>query len=564
MPRISEQLAELNRDLDIARFYRGKFLPDWQYWELIYNDLLWGGVEKKSGARRSSVNDKGFYPQLNELESIVLTILPEILFFDPVFEFTPTHPAWDWSASVWELFAAYLYKIKGFDETLEEIAVDGLIIGSGVHKSGYSYEVADTSYQLGDATTGKVQSTKDITFSDWVSPKDLLIDYKVRKWNDARWIAQEVRKPLDEVKANKMYSNTANLVGTFSSTDSFTGMTPPARREFKHKKNDMVLLVEVHDLEDNKIITVADKHDKFLRRDDDYGIVPFDHLAFSPTRPKVIWGKSITQSIEEHMIAVAKYLYYMDEHTKRGGVSRWVFDKNRVDRDVIEKMKSPQDFQMIGVENLERGMPIQEIKASPIGVEWMTLTNMRQAMVRMLTGVTMQGRGRHEPGVETAFEVAKLQEASDGRNRSRVKKLNRFIAKVMEKQLRIVSDTWTREQIVSSLGIPVELAFRLLPFSNMRVNVKFGSTAMQARNEELQKVMTLAQIIGQSGIQVNPSGFVKLVSNAIGLDYRQLELLLQQPPTQGQAGGAPAGTGQPGGGGGGTAQQILGQITGGS
>ncbi len=75
--------------------------------------------------------------------------------------------------------------------------------------------------------------------------------------------------------------------------------------------------------------------------------------------------------------------------------------------------------------------------------------------------------------------------------------------------------------------------------------------------------MTLAQIIGQSGIQVNPAGFVKLVSNAIGLDYRQLELLLQQPPTQGQPGGGEMGTGQPGGGGGGTAQQILGQITGG-
>ncbi len=478
MARLSEQLAELNRDLEIARFYRKRFLPDWQYWERVYNDQLWGGSDKRSGARKSSTNEKGFYPQLNELESIVLTILPEILFFDPVFEFTPTHAAWDWSASVWELFASYLYKIKKLDETLEEIAVDGLIIGSGVHKSGYSYEVADTSYQLGDATTGEVESTKDITFSDWVSPKELLIDYKVRKWNDARWVAQEIRKPVEEVKANKMYSNTSNLVGTLSSTDSFTGMTPPVRKEFKHKKNDTVLLTEIHDLENRKIITVADKHDKFLRRDDDYGINPFDHLAFTPTRPKEIWGKSIAQSIEEHMVAVAKYLYYMDEHTRRAGVSRWVFDKNKVDRDVIEKMKSPADFNMIGVESLSEGMPIQEIKGASLSMEWFNLLNIRSAHIRMLSGVTMQGRGRHEPGVETAFEVAKLQEASDGRNRSRVKKLNIFIAKIMEKQLRIVSDTWTREQILSSLGIPVELSFKLLPFSNMRVDVKFGSTAM--------------------------------------------------------------------------------------
>lgn len=558
--RVSEELAELNRNLEIARHYRKRFLPDWQYWELVYNDLLWGGSKQSRSSRKSSVNEKGFYPQLNELESIVLAIIPEILFFEPVFEFTPTHPAWDWSAAVWELFASHLYKVKELDETLEEIVVDGLIIGSGIHKSGYSYEVIDASYQLGDSTAGKVESTKDITFSDWVSPKDILLDHRVRQWKDARWIAQEVRKPVDEIKANKMYSNTSNLLGTISSTDQFTGMTVPKRKEFESTKNDTVLLVEVHDLENQKIITVADKHDKFLRKDDDYGINPFAHLAFTPTRPKEIWGKSITQSIEEHMVAIAKNLYYMDEHSRRAGVSRWLFDKNKVDRDVVETMKSSKDFAMIGAEDLQTGMPIQEVKAAPMSMEWFNLFNIRQAMIRMLSGVTMQSRGRHEPGVETAFEAAKLQEASEGRNRSRIKKLNRFIAKIMEKQLKIVSDTWTREQILSSLGIPVELSFKLLPFSNMRVDVKFGSTAMQARNEELQKVMSFAQIIGQAGIQVNPEGLVKLAANAVGLDFRQLQLLLQQAPTQQGGGGVQGGTGAPGGGGGGTDQQILGQL----
>jgi len=558
--RISEELNELNRDLEIARHHRGRFLPSWQYWELVYNDLLWGGKHSQKSHRKNAQDDKGVFPQLNELESIVLAIIPEILFYDPVFEFTPTHSAWDWSAAVWELFAAYIYKIKMFEETLEEIAVDGLVLGSGVHKSGYSYEVADTSYQLGDATAGRVESTKDITFSDWVSPKDMLIDFRVKSWDDARWVAQEIRKPLAEVKANKMYKNTSDLVGTESSTDSFTGMTPTKRNDFASTKNDTVLLTEVHDMENGKIITVANNHDKFLRRDDDYGVKLFDHLAFTPTRPKVIWGKSIAQSIEEHMVAVAKYLYYMDEHTKRGGVSRWVFDKNKVDRDVIDKMKSAKDFNMIGVEDLANGIPIQEIKATPMSMEWFNLLNMRQSMMRMLSGVTMQSRGRHEPGVETAFEAAKLQEASDGRNKNRVKKLNKFIARIMEKQLRIVSDTWTREQILGVLGIPVELSFKLLPFSNMRVDVKFGSTAMQARNEELQKVMSFAQIIGQAGVQVNPAGLVKMAANAVGLDYRQVELLMQQPPTQQGGGGVTGGTGAPGGGGGGTDNQIMGQL----
>lgn len=559
--RRSEELAEWNRDIEIAKFYRGRFLPDWNYWEEVYDDKLWGGQERRGNSRRGSASDRSpVYPQLNELESIVLNIIPNILFFDPKFEFTPLHPAWDWSAAVWELFAANLYKIKEMEETVEEIAVDGLILGSGVHKSGYSYEVVDTSYQIGDATTGRPASTKDMTFSDWISPKDLLIDYRVGQWRDARWIGHRVRKPLEEVKVNPIYSNTANLNGTVSSTDQFTGMTPTSRKEFSNRKNDTVVLTEIHALEEQMIYTVADKHDKFLRRDKDYGIVLFDHLAFTPTRPKKIWGKSIAQSIEEHMISAAKTLYYMNEHTRRGGVSRWMFDKNRVDRDVVETMKSPADFAMIGVEDLQKGDPIAEIKASPMNMEWFSIQNMHNATIRMLSGVTMQGRGRHEPGVETAFEVAKLQEASDARNRSRIKKLNRFIARVMEKQLRIVSDTWSRERILSSIGIPVELSFRLLPFSNMQVDVKFGSTAMQARNEELQKVMTLAQIVATSGIQLNPEGFIKVVANAIGLDFRQLSLLLQAPPQQGQGAAGNQGTGQPGGGGGGTAGQLIGQL----
>ena len=73
------------------------------------------------------------------------------------------------------MFADYLYRLLDLGETVGQIAVDGLICGSGIHKGGYSYEVADTSYQLGDATTGNPEIRNDMVFSDWISPKNLLI-----------------------------------------------------------------------------------------------------------------------------------------------------------------------------------------------------------------------------------------------------------------------------------------------------------------------------------------------------------------------------------------------------
>lgn len=537
-----ELLAGWNQEIDIARQTRKKYKVDWEYWYLVYNDRLWGGQELTARQRRSSQDDRGYIPQVNELESIVLNIVPDILFNEPVFEFTPNHPMWDWSAAVWELFAAYLYRIVDMDETLEEISVDTLLTGSGFHKSGYAYEVASSAYQLGDSSAGEPEIRNEMVFSDIVSPLDVLLDYRASLFRDIRWWAQEVRKPVEEVKADDIYKNTSELVGTESSVSEVLGQVSRSA-EYKNKRNDTVVLIEIHNLEEGEIITIADKHDKFLRKDPDYGIVLLDQLTFSPTRPRVPYGKSIAQSIEEHMIAMSKMLYYFNEHSRRAGVSRWMYDRGRVDRDVINKMKSSVDFEMIGVDGVETE-PIREIKGAAISMDWWNNFQLHEALIRMLSGVTMQSRGRHEPGVETAYEVAKLTEASDRRNRHRIKKLNNYICRVMEKLLRIVSDTWPRERILDAVGIPAELSFMLMPFDKIRVGIKYGSTALGAREEELRKVMMLAQIIGQSGLQVSPEGFIKLVSNSLGLDYRQMSLLLQQTPTQGQSGGAGMGMGR--------------------
>jgi len=555
----NDELNDWNRRIDIAREYRKKYAPDWLYWENIYNDKLWGAQSRTSGYRKSSVDDRGYYPQVNELENIVLTILPSIIFYDPVFEFTPSHSAWDWSAAVWELFATYLYNLLALDETVEQISIDGLILGSGVHKAGYAYEVADSSYQLGDATTGEPEIRNEMVFSNWVSPMDLLIDYRPKRWSDLRWLAQEVRKPLEEIKQDKTYKNTSDLVGTESSIDQVLGVQSSQQNRYKENRNDIVLLVEIHDLENSKIITIADKHKKFLRRDDDYGIELYNLLNFQPSRPRKVWGKSITQSIEEHMVREAKMAYYMDSHGRRAGLTKYLFEKAKVDREAQDALKSSEDFKLVGIEGLSEGnLPVQELRGAAISYDHFQNQNDIRSVIRMLSGVTMQERGRHEPGVETAFEAATLAEASDRRNLHRGKKLNKFISGIMEKMLTIVSDTWPKEKILDAIGIPPELSWQLLPFTNIRVNIKFGSTAMQAREDELRKVTMLANLLGQSGIQVNPEGFIKIISNSLGLDFRQTQLLLQPAPqaTQQGGGGAVSQGGQQGG----TVNQIMGQL----
>jgi len=369
--------------------------------------------------------------------------------------------------------------------------------------------------------------------SSYVSPKKVLWDYRVTDWDNKRWFAEEIIKPTEEVKRSNLYSNTRNLKGNLSSIQDITGVK---RKLVKEYEGDLVLLVEKHDLENRKIITVAEGHNKILRKDDDYGMEVYTPLAFAPTRPKRFWGKSLAQSIEEHVIRLSNIHYYMDSHSKRGGLTKVLVDSQMFSAAALKKLRSNKDFEIIPVDGLAQGnTPAMGLKFDQVGMDWYANLNIIKKTIRELSGVTEQERGTHEAGVETAYEVARLFESSEGRNRFRMLMLNEFTSSVMEKVLRIASSYFNPAKICDMVGLPTEWSFMLLPYDKMRLSVKFGSTALEARKEQLNRVMLFFQIASQLGMQLNPQAVLAMVSKALGLELQESLLLT------GGAGGAGAG-----------------------
>ena len=534
MAEPSKELKTWQEEIEIARNDRKKYLVHWNYWEQVYDDNLWGTQSFEKRGRKSTQNSDSQYSQINELESIILNIVPSVHFYAPVFEMRPVYEQYRTSAMIYEVLASVLYNLLGMYENIEEIIIDTLILGGGVHKAGYFYEVETSAYQLGDATAGEPEIHEDMVFSGYVSPIDTLWDYRVKRWQDKRWFAEEIIKPVEEVKKSNIYSNTKDLTGTINSTNDIQTIKREIDRD---RKGDLVRLVEIHSLSTGQIITIADNHNKILRKTDDYGIEIFDQLSFTPPRPKRMWGKSIAQSIEEHMIEVAKAQYYMMSHLKRSGLTKWGVEPHLFSPEMVKKLNSSVDGELIAIDGISQGEPLKEIKGSQVGADWFAIKNMLHEQIRMLSGVTMQERGRHEPGVETAFETAKLAQASDKRNRYRIRKVNKFTEDIMDKVLRIVSDNFTPARIFAMVGLPSEMSFMLLPYDKMNLTVKFGSTAIEAREELLQKVAMMGQLAAQAGIQLNPQGYMKLVTEALGLEFRESMLLMGQP----QDGGAGTG-----------------------
>jgi hypothetical protein len=538
--KVDSLVNHWNAELDMAREARRTSLLDWKYWEAVYNDRLWGIMKK--GKRRSRQNESGLITQVNELESIVLSILPRILFHRPIFLVTADSDDYRLSALFWEKVAEVIYDMRGLGmkANVKENVVDALILGGGVHKTGFGYELEQPEYTGGDGTAGEPEIKNDMVITSWISPKRVLLDYRVERWIDKRWIAEEIDKPLQEVKANKVYKNTRSL--NASKTSRWAA--------FRARKNllrtvpeDMVTLFEIHDLQNSQIITIADGHNKVLRKDDDYGFELHDYLEFTPSRPREIYGKSLTQSIEEHMIRLAKANYYMDSHMKRAGLSKILYDKAYVDRAARRALNSMKDFELVAVDGLVEGKtPVQEFRGTPTTMDWQVATRVIGETIRMLTGVTQQERGKHEVGVQTAYETAKLFQASDARNQDRVLALNDYIESIMIKMLRIMNNNWPMARICDLVGLDPIYAPLIKPFDRMKLKIKFGSTALERQAIMRENLLGFAQFAQAAGIPLNPEGFMKIAVKAFDLDLGDVRDLLGTGAEPGAAGTQPPAT----------------------
>jgi hypothetical protein len=539
----SEKLSKWIAEINIARTIRESYLRNWNYYEQMYDDNLWGLTTGRfeSGRRRSKISTSDLIPQINIIQPIIESVLAKVHVFSPAFQVQSVYndPRMRFSALAWESYADILYELLDMDSSSEEIIIDGLLLGSGVSKIGYAGDFDSPAYTLGDSSIKEPAIFDENVFMEDVEIQNLLIDFRAKHWEDKRWIAEEITKPVDEVKDNDLYSNTKDLQPTIHPSKEIAGV---ARKDINSadKSRDLVRLVEIHDLKEGKIITIADGHQRILREDDDYGYDVYKILTFTNSRPRRVWGKSVTQGVEEHSVSLSKIYYHLLSHSKRGGTSKVLVEASAVTPEAIKQLESVKDFEVIPVDGLtSSSMPVQELKMSGPSSDFYVNFQLVDSMIRQVSGVTQQERGKHEPGVRTAFEAGLLEEGSDDRNNRRIKKLNEFAASVMSNILRIASDNIPVAKIAAAIGLPMEFANMITPFDQLSLKVKFGSTAAQAQQQKWNRVISFAQLATQLGLQVNPQTVMEMMSDALGLELWEKNLLIAGAPAGNQP-GAPA------------------------
>jgi len=509
-----EELNLWKKRIKISRDIREQFMTDWIYWQNMFDDNLWSSRRSTKQSARIINNSLYSATQVNELEAIVMSMLPQIDFHTPIFEVETNLDGDLFSSLVYEFYAMRLFEVLKMFFSVRDMVFDTLLLGGGVHKTGISYQV--------EQNTTDNNIIEELPVSTSVSPTNLLWDYRFDNWNGKLWIAEEIVKPLDVIQDSDMYEKTKDLKGNLSSYADASFQTANSYGE----EADMVRIVEIHDLQKHKLMVISLQHDEFLRYEDGYQTEIYDRLEFIPTTPRRFWGKSIVQSLEEHIVRLAKHNQWMDNDSSALGRQIYMIDSS-LGNEQIKLLESSKSRIMIPVDGLTAmgADPIREVKLSQKTFNWMSVINEVQRQIRMLSGSSMQERGAHEPGVETLGESALLAEKSAVRNNDRALLLSFFIQEVMSKMLKLSSDFVRPERIAEIVGIPTELAWKIEPFDRMRLSVKFGSTAIESRQTYLNKLLMLAQLFPQA---LNQQELIQRVMNALGFGIRDIRLLSQQ------------------------------------
>lgn len=518
---MSEREDELNKwkkRITTARTVRSGYLRDWVYYENMFDDNLWGNKDYKSLSRVT---------QINELESLVMTMLPQIAFNVPVFEIEDNINGDVFSTLVYEFYALRIYNMLKMYFNTRQIIIDTLLLGGGVHKTGISYHV--------DQSDEESSLIDELPLSCWVSPKNILYDYRFDSWENKQWIAEEIVKTVEDVKDSDMYENTKTLKGNLSSTYGI------AESQNGKPDNELIKIVEIHDIRNKKLMTLSMTHNKFLRYEDDYQEEIYDYLEFTPTRPKRFWGKSLAKTIEEHMVRLARINTWMDSDSEAVGRKIYLVDSS-IGNNAVKSLESSKSKVIVPIDGLSQmgNDPIRELRVNSNTFNWQTVSNEIERQIRMLTGVTMQERGAHEPGVETLGEAGMLLTKSETRTKEKALLLSMFMQNIMSKMLTLSSDFIRPQRIAEIVGIPQELIWRLKPFNEMTLEVKFGSTAIEARNTYLNKLTLLGKLLPNS---INQQVFAIKMMDALGFGIRDQMLMVSNepsptPPTQTGGGGS--------------------------
>jgi len=486
------------------------------------------------------------------------TLYPSVSIGRPKIVVNPRGPEDADKSVIAEAIVNYWWEHYQCQEEFQLAVRDFLILGHGWVKSGYRYVEEDVVIEETDdeaASKDKAVNiaetdiivTEDRPFIERIDPFNMFVDPEGTTMKDIRWIAQRVRRPLKDVKNDKRYDFGARQEVTGSTVSQYNDGRQYKSMDSAYEPESFADIIEFYDLDKKTMcIFAAEGGDKFLVKPTEIPFA-FGH-PFTMLRnydiPGYFYPMGELEAIEPLQYELNETRTQMMNHRKRYS-RKYLYKENAFDDFGRNALASDEDNAMVpvkGDENLANVVAPMPALINP--PDFYNQSSLIISDIDRVTGLSDYQRGILPEVRRTATEASILQGVADSRAAEKLTLIEKGIATVAFRLIKLAQQFMTEEQTVRVTD--KRGAWAWVNFDSEYIDGEFdftveaGSTVPQNEGFRRQRALQLVDAMApfaQAGV-VRLDALAKLVLEQ-GFGVKDADNYLNKPEPE------PAPQGQP-------------------
>jgi len=499
---------------------------------------------------------KGVLP-LNLFYIMLRTTVPRIYFRNPTVSISPKMPGLETAvtAQVLQRVDNKLIAQMGLKDEMKRAIQNAWMFGVGDLKLGFGAQYTPTP-EFGSTgeplrAGGERLEYRDNVFVDmpWVSSVhtgNLIVPDGVAVKADARWIAEWIRRPVDDVRRDERLKNNKDL-GPTSLRSSVTSRTPHrTHRHISSAEEDMVDLLEIRDKKFDNVMILAplsntDGRELFNGPDAFLNNGAFNHfpIVFNAD-DEVFWGVPDSHILEPHQLEINETKTQQMKH-RRLSIVKAFAKEDAIDEEELLKMTDEEVMAVVRM----NGNPNTDISIKQTGgiprelfeSEALTMQNVRETL-----GFSRNqfGEFNSRSGDTTATEANIVQMASEIRVDERRDIVADRLVEIIQGMHSIIFNHWSQEQVIDVVGpggIPVWVRFTGAEARKLQFNVSVDpdETVPETKQLRQQRALEMYEVLKANPL-IDPIKLTQyLLTEIPGVQFDDLMKALP-PPEQNSSG----------------------------
>lgn len=439
------------QQIKAAEEYRRKaaYQPDWKRWREYYRSE-W----------------KGDILPVNLFFSMLRTIVPRLYFRNPSIAVRPAKPGLENAvfAKILERIDGNLMRSMDLKREMRRGVQEAWMFGTSFMKNGFG-TAFDPVLERGKGTSQTQRSevleynSSIRTAQPWVmrsSSGNILIPAGCRHVKEARWMAEEIKRPADDVRIDPRLKNRNNLKPVTKIGQAYLPASPSAKEEeirmweIRDKKTGQVFVITdcVDDEAENGKHTLLQGSDFFLQTSGQFAWKP---MIFNEDDERA-WGIPDSKILESYQMEINEIKTQLMFH-RRMATAKILARTNSISKEQAMKFVDESILPVIYM----NGDPNRDVKmfdSMPIPNELRLIAVDVIQDMRETAGFGRNQFGEYNPGSSdtTATEAQIVRQASEIRVDERRDIIADMMLDIFNDIHQVVFNFWNVEQVVDIVG----------------------------------------------------------------------------------------------------------------